>query len=81
MKAKNMYQFLDGLYHRNKNLAINGEQISPIKILFLKNNLLLCKERDISINDLRNELERDYNNTLIKSIRLEKKLLEFLLKI
>ena len=80
-----MYQFLDGFYRgtfcQNKNLTIDGEQISSIKILFLKNDLLLCKERDISINDLRNELERDYNNTLIKSIRLEKKLLEFLLKI
>lgn len=81
MNAKNMYQFIDGLCYRNKSITIDGEQISTTLISFLRNDLRLCRERDISIDDLRNGLEEDYNKTSIKSILLEKKLLEFLLKI
>ena len=81
MNAKNMYQFIDGLCCRNKSITINGERLSTIVIFFLRNDLKLCRSRNISINDLRNELETDYNKTSIKSILLEKKLLEFLLKI
>ena len=76
-----MYQFLDGLYYQNKNLTINGEQISYTLISFLKNDLWLREELGISINDLKIGLMEDYNKTSIKSILLEKKLLEFLLKI
>ena len=85
MNAKNMYQFLDGLYrgtsYQIKRITIDGEQISTTLISFLRNDLRLCRERGVSINDLRNGLETDYNKTSIKSILLEKKLLEFLLKI
>ena len=81
MNAKNMYQFIDGLCYRNKSITIDGEQISTTLISFLRNDLRLCRERDISIDDLRSGLEEDYNKTSIKSILLEKKLLEFLLKI
>ena len=81
MNTKNMYQFLDGLYYQNKNLTINGEQISYTLISFLKNDLWLREELGISINDLKIGLMEDYNKTSIKSILLEKKLLEFLLKI
>ena len=76
-----MYQFIDGLCYRNKSITIDGEQISTTLISFLRNDLRLCRERDISIDDLRSGLEEDYNKTSIKSILLEKKLLEFLLKI
>ena len=76
-----MYQFLDGLCPQNKIIAINGERISTNIMFFLRNDLKLCRSRDISIDDLRNGLEEDYNNTSIRAILLEKKLLEFLLKI
>ena len=81
MNTKNMYQFLDGLYYQNKNLTINGEQISYTLISFLKNDLWLREVLGISINDVKIGLMEDYNKTSIKSILLEKKLLEFLLKI
>ena len=85
MNAKNMYQFLDGLYRGTscqiKRITIDGEQISTTLIFFLRNDLRLCRERGVSIDGLRNGLETDYNKTSIKSILLEKKLLEFLLKI
>ena len=85
MNAKNMYQFLDGLYRGTscqiKRITIDGEQISTTLISFLRNDLRLCRERGVSIDGLRNGLETDYSKTSIKSILLEKKLLEFLLKI
>lgn len=80
MNAKNMYHLLDRAYHRNKSFIINGEKISVCQIFFLKNDLRLCRERGLSIDDLRSGLESDYNRNFIKNI-LEKKLLEFLLKI
>ena len=76
-----MYCFLDRLCPQSKIIAINGERISTTIMFFLRNDLRLCEERNISIDDLRNGLEEDYNKTSIKSILLEKKLLEFLLKI
>ena len=80
-----MYQFLDGLYRGTscqiKRITIDGEQISTTLISFLRNDLRLCRERGVSIDGLRNGLETDYSKTSIKSILLEKKLLEFLLKI
>ena len=81
MKAKNMYQLIDRAYHRNKSFIINGEKISVCPIFFLRNDLGRCRECSYSIDNLRSELEADYNRTSIKSILLEKKLLEFLLKI
>lgn len=81
MNAKNMYCFLDRLCPKNKIITINGERISGNIMYFLRSDLELCRSRDISINDLRNGLEEDYNNTSIGAILLEKKLLEFLLRI
>ena len=81
MKVKNMYWLLDRLYSQNKIIAINGEQILDIAMYYLIGDLSLCRSRVISIDDLRNRLEEDYNNTSIKAILLEKKLLEFLSKI
>lgn len=63
MKAKNMYQLIDRAYHRNKSFIINGEKISTTLISFLRNDLRLCRERGVSIDGLRNELETDYNKT------------------
>lgn len=81
MKVKNMYCFLDRLCSQNKSITINGEWFSATIVYFLSGDLSLCRSRDISIDDLRNGLETDYNNTSIGAILLEKKLLEFLLKI
>ena len=81
MNVKNMYCFLDRLCPQNKIIAINGERFSTTIMFFLMNDLRLCRSRGISIDDLRNGLEEDYNKTSIRAILLEKKLLEFLLKI
>lgn len=81
MKVKNMYRLLDGLCHRNESITINGEQISVTIMSFLRNDLRPYRKHDIYINSLRNELEIIYNNTSMKYSLLEKKLLEFLLKI
>lgn len=72
-----MYPFLGRLYLQNRRITINKQQIPDTIMSLLRADLWFYEERGFSINDIRNDLDADGSNTLL----LEKKLLEFLLKI
>lgn len=72
-----MYPFVGRLYHQNKSITINGQRISDAAIDLLRTDLWFYERQGVSINDLRIDLDIDESNVSL----LEKKLLEFLLKI